>query len=181
MATKRFLSAIVLVFVCSFPACIIEPDPGEMPVSQTVGYRPVYASASEAGISVRDPRSVNNPGKIYRYGNYLLVNEAGEGIHVFGNEDPSSPEPLAFIRIPGNTEMAIKDDVLYANHLGNIVALDFSDLNAIEQVGSLPLQSSSNGILPPKGFYFECIDPSKGIVLNWVMTDKNNMDCYALR
>ena len=77
--------------------------------------------------------------------------------------------------------MAIRNNILYANHVGNIVAIDLKDLNTIETVGSLPLQTSNGGVLPPKGYYFECIDSEKGVVLNWVMVERQNMDCYAMR
>jgi hypothetical protein len=65
--------------------------------------------------------------------------------------------------------------------VGNIVAIDLKDLNSIETLASLPLQTSSGGVLPPKGYYFECIDSEKGVVLNWVLVERQNMDCYAVR
>jgi hypothetical protein len=181
LSIKLVASVIIIFFHIHFQACIPpEVDP-EFAVSETTGFKPVYTTAENMAIAIQDPQGVQAPGKIYEYGQYLFVNEITKGIHVYDNSDPSDPIPVAFIKIPGNTEMAIRDSILYANHLGNIAAIRLKDVHTIEEVASLPLQGSSAGVLPPKGYYFECIDPAKGLVLNWVSTERNNMDCYALR
>jgi hypothetical protein len=152
------------------------------PVSLAFGYRPVY-SPGDTSIGIEEPRSVKAPGKIYLYGDYLLVNEVSQGIHFFDNEDPSHPIALSFLRIPGNTELAIRNNILYANHMGNIVALTLGEENSVQTLASLELHGDvgGSGILPPKGYYFECINPNRGVVVNWVMTERKNMDCYAIR
>jgi hypothetical protein len=175
---KPILSILALMAILFFSGC--EPFEDNA-ISQTVGYKPVYGSQESLAITLSDPLPVTDPGKIYEYGQYLFVNEKTKGIHVFNNSDPSLPLPVAFLKIHGNTEMAIRNNILYANHVGNIVAIDLKDLNSIETLASLPLQTSSGGVLPPKGYYFECIDSEKGVVLNWVLVERQNMDCYAVR
>lgn len=152
------------------------------PVTTPFGYLPVY-STGDLSIGVEEPRTIKQPGKIYLYGKYLLVNEVRKGIHFFDNEDPSHPIALSFLRIPGNTEMAVRNNILYANHMGKIVALTIGGENSAQTLSSLDLRGDvvSDGILPPKGYYFECIDPNKGVVIDWVMTERKNMDCYAIR
>lgn len=169
---------MALAGVLLFSGC--EPVEEEA-VSEAFGFKPVYGSQESIAIALSDPAPVNEPGKIYEYGHHLFVNEINKGIHIFDNSNPSVPRPLAFLKIYGNTEMAIRSNVLYANHLGSIVAIDLKDLNTIETLASLPLQASDVGVLPPKGYYFECIDPEKGVVLNWVQVERQNMDCYAIR
>ena len=80
-------------------------------------------------ISNEAPKGLNNPGKIYYYNQYLLINELREGVHVIDNSDPSNPLPLAFISIPGNVDMAIKDNILYADMYRDLVAIDISDVS----------------------------------------------------
>ncbi len=173
---------LFLIVILSLGMALSGCDPVEdQPTSEAFGYKPVYGSAESVAITITSPIPVNEPGKIYEYDKYLFINEVNKGIHVFDNSNPVTPEPVAFIRILGNTEMAIRNNVLYANHLGSIVAVDLLDLTSVQEVGRLPLQTSNGGTLPPKGYYFECIDPQKGIVLNWVMVERVNMDCYALR
>jgi hypothetical protein len=149
-------------------------------VDAIIGYAPVYGTGSAIEIAMTAPRSIVNPGKIYRYGKYLLVNEKQQGIHLFDNSDPSSPVDIGFLRILGNTDMAIKDSILYVDHMGDLVALSVTDLGTIEEKGSLQLQDWNYGVPAPAGYYFECIDPKKGIVTGWVKTELRNPKCYAL-
>jgi hypothetical protein len=155
----------------------------EKPLSETRGFVPVYGPQADATIQLVDPLPVQDPGKIYQYNNYLLVNEINKGIHVFNNEDPANPTPVAFIKMVGNTDMAIKNDILYANHLGDIVAVDIEGFAKAETLSSIPFGKRYFGVLPPKGYYFECIDQTKGLVINWVEANINEttMDCYAIR
>jgi hypothetical protein len=178
MMIKRLQSTVALLAMLFISGC--EPVP-ESALSETMGYKPVYRTEASAVITLSDPLPVNEPGKIYEYGAYLFVNEINKGIHVFDNTDPQQPVALAFLNILGNTEMAIKNNILYANYLGNIVAVDLKDLTHVETLASLPLQTFNGGVLPPKGYYFECIAREKGVVVNWVLVERNNMDCYAIR
>ena len=175
---KLLLAPVALAVIFLFSGC--EPVEEEA-VSEAFGYKPVYGSQESLAITLSDPTPVNEPGKIYEYEGHLFVNEINKGIHIFDNSNPSVPLPVAFLKIHGNTEMAISNNILYANHLGSIVAIDLKDLNSIETLASLPLQTSDGGVLPPKGYYFECIDAQKGVVLNWVQVERQNMDCYAIR
>ena len=144
-----------------------------------VGYVPVYGDKTMSEIKLSSPKAVKNPGKIYLYKQYLLVNEVNEGIHIFDNADPASPKAVGFIGILGNVDMAIKSDILYADHLGDLVALEFGTFASIKTTGRLPLNSWLLGVPPPKNFSFECIDPGLGIVVGWRKKDLTNPDCYA--
>ncbi len=145
------------------------------------GYRPIYGGPEDASVAWLEPRTIKNPGKIYVYNSYLLVNESREGIHVFDNSDPSSPQALGFIQLLGNTDMAVKDGIIYADHMGNLVALNTAEFTAVQEKGRLPLANWDLGVPPPvSGVYFECVDPSKGLVVGWKKTDATNLKCYAL-
>ena len=97
---------------------------------------PVYMSYDNLRSAVSDttPEEINHPGKIYLYGDFILVNEVRKGIHVVNNADPSNPEVISFIKIPGNIDMAIKNNILYADSYVDLVAIDISDLNDIREV-----------------------------------------------
>lgn len=175
MAIKRhsFLYPFVILFLFG-----CTPDFDD-PVTE-VGYRPVYGSATASEVIMLSARTLENPGKIYRYGKYLLINEIKQGIHVFDNSDPASPAPVGFIQILGNTDMAIKDNVLYADHLGNLVSISLNDFQSLQEEGRLPLRNWNFGVPPPAGFHFECVDASRGIVVHWKKVSNKNFDCYAL-
>lgn len=171
------LSYFLLAF--GLAGCFIPPDQEHQPLD-TEGYRPIYGSQELKEIQLVNARQVKNPGKIYTYKSFLLVNEIQEGIHVFDNVDPQNPKPIGFIQIMGNSDMAIKEDVLYADHMGNLVALTIDNFNSVVKAGSLPLENWHLGIPPPAGSYFECIDQSKGIVIKWANTELKNPGCYAI-
>ncbi len=93
-----------------------------------VKYEPVYKTLDEIRqpITVEGPRALKNPGKIYLYHSYLLINEQLEGIHLVDNSDPSNPVKVAFIKIEGNLDMAIKGNMLYADNYVDLITIDLT-------------------------------------------------------
>jgi len=91
-------------------------------------FEPVFMlrSEMEKGIRLEGPRDVQNPGKIYLKDNLIFINEKYQGIHVIDNTDPTEPENFAFIRIDGCIDMAMKDQVLYADNAVDLVSLALS-------------------------------------------------------
>ncbi len=169
---------LTLLFLISVQGCYLN-NSIEPRNSIEQGYRPVYGTTADSEIKLVPSRTVKNPGKIYVYGKYLLVNEINQGIHIFNNLDPENPTAIGFIQLIGNSDMAIRNNVLYADHMGNIVALNTNDFESITKKASLPLQNWNLGIPPPSGFYFECVNSEKGIVIGWKQTELKNPKCYA--
>lgn len=91
-------------------------------------YKTVEALRAEVGVTIG--RELRHPGKIYSYGDYLLINEINEGIHIYDNSNAAAPRNITFINIPGNRDMAIKDDILYADNAIDLLAIDISNLAA---------------------------------------------------
>ncbi len=108
--------------------------------TQIVRYRgtePVitYLKDLRKGISSGAVRSLENPGKIYIKDKYLFINELKKGIHVIDNSNASSPKFVAFINIPGNIDMAVKDDIMYADSYTDVVSLEISVPTAVKEIG----------------------------------------------
>ena len=92
--------------------------------------RPVYQTLTQARSFIKGeaPVSVESPGKVSLYKNYIFLNETSKGIHIIDNTDPSNPRNISFINIPGNTDLSIKNNILYANEsYGDLVAIDIQD------------------------------------------------------
>ncbi len=89
------------------------------------GYEPVFMLRSEMERSVRleAPREIVNPGKIYLKDKFIFINDRYTGIHIIDNTNPLNPENIAFIHIDGCIDMAVKDNVLYADNAVDLVAL----------------------------------------------------------
>lgn len=99
------------------------------------GYTPIYLSYEElrTPVTAVAPVDIGVTGKIYVKDRYIYINELYEGIHVIDNADPSSPQRISFIPIPGNVDMAIKGTTLYSDSYMDLVAIDIADpLNAVE-------------------------------------------------
>lgn len=92
---------------------------------------PVYVTADEfrkEEISTTPDWQLENPGKIYFYKNYLLINEKGKGVHFYDLKDPANPAHKVFYQIDGNFDMAIKDDLLVVDNVIDLVSIDISDV-----------------------------------------------------
>jgi hypothetical protein len=92
-------------------------------------YTPVSIALKELRSSVKteSAHDLVRPGKIYTKDNYLFINEIKTGIHVVDNSDPSNPKFLAFINIPGNGDISVRNNILYADSYTDLVAIDISD------------------------------------------------------
>lgn len=107
--------------------------------TEYVYYEPVYTTVEEIreSITVLPAQPVNTVGKIYFKDGLLFVNEPGEGIHIINNQNPSAPVPLRFVKIPGNYDLAIKGNTLYADSYVDLVAFDIADISNIREVNRL--------------------------------------------
>ncbi|NJN77621.1 MAG: hypothetical protein HC803_04250 [Saprospiraceae bacterium] len=102
-----------------------------------------------------------------------FVSERGEGIHVINNIDPTNPQSVKFIKIPGAMDIAIKGNILYADNYRDLVALDISDLENIRLTKRIPNLYPKQETLYPRDYngYFECVDTEKGIVIGWLYAE----------
>lgn len=169
-------TAFWLFFVCFLYSC--HDDWETTRQNRRRGYRPVYISYEEMrNVQTVAAQPLNNPGKIYRYGHYIFVNELNKGIHIIDNRNPASPQAISFISIPGNVDMAVKNNVLYADNSTDLVALDISnpqDVKIINRVkDTFPYRQ-----YPPYSGYFECVDPARGMVASWESVMLENPKCY---
>lgn len=134
---------------------------------------PVYMGLEEFRGAVKRtaPRSLEHPGKIYFKDNYLYVNEYHKGVHVIDNSNPSSPNMLAFIEIPGNVDIAIRNNVLFADSFIDLVAIDITDPSNPVEVDRV-LDAFPN-VLPPLDYTYPVygLDFSKGVVVGWELKD----------
>ncbi len=135
---------------------------------------PIYMSFEDLRSSVKteNPKNLNEPGKIFHSGNYIFVSEYLKGVHVIDNTNPTSPQNVTFISLPGNVDIAINGNTLYADSYTDLVALDISDMNNIHEI------SRSNfafyPTLPPydERFMIDGYDQSKGVVIGWKVETK---------
>lgn len=130
-------------------------------------YQPVYKTNLEvrANIKSNEPKNILHAGKLFIYGNYIFLNEIDKGIHVIDNSNPASPRNVAFIDIPGNLDLAVKDNVLYADLYGDLVTLDISNpLN-------VAVKKYSEGVFPYRQYGFGFSNDTSKIIVDWQKRD----------
>ena len=126
-------------------------------------FEPVYTTTAEIRASVTPvaPQEIKEAGKIYIKDNWLFVNEVGKGIHIVDNTNPASPLVKSFLNIPGNYDMAIKGDILYADSYIDLIAFDISDKSNIK------ITKRIEGIFSFYDRMRSGVDPQKGIITSW--------------
>jgi hypothetical protein len=90
---------------------------------------------------------------------------------VIDNSDPTNPDIVTFIEIPGNVDLAIRENILYADSYVDLVAIDIGDLDHITEVGRV--EEAFPYIIP---FYetgiVEDIDEGQGVITGWRTTER---------
>lgn len=171
---KKFFFLPVVLFVITLTGCFKDD-------CKTVErmYKPVYITLKEfreTQIKTEAPKPVNVSGKIYLYKHYIFLNEPGLGIHVIDNSAPSDPKNISFINIPGNVDLAVKDDYLYADSYSDLVVFDISNpANAVAK-------EFKNNVFKSQGYFLlnaNSNDPEQVMVpVDYVLVD-TLVDCQT--
>ncbi len=128
---------------------------------------PVYKTKQEvyAGIKSTPAKAITNPGKITLFGSYIFLNEINKGIHVIDNSNPSAPKNLSFIEMPGNVDLAVKGNRLYADLYGDLVTLDITNP---QQIG---LVKVSSNVFPHRTYANGFVADTNRLIVDWNRKD----------
>ncbi len=143
--------------------------------------KPVYMSYEKLRSSVKasDSRTLKNTGKIYFYNNYIFINEAFEGVHVIDNSNPTNPLNIKFIEIPGNVDIEIKNNRMYADSYVDLVVLNISDLENISEIHRLENEFPYAIREYDTDFPLANIDESQGVVNGWTIETVRQENEYS--
>jgi hypothetical protein len=107
----------------------------------------------------------------------IFINQPMEGIHIVDNSNPANPMNHSFISIPGNVDMAIVDNHLYADMFSALVVFDLSNLESPKFLEDFTVEdvfyydsywNFPNEIWEEGHVRFaEYVDASMGIVVGW--------------
>jgi len=133
------------------------------------GYAPVYMTYDDLreAIKTDQNKELENPGKIYYKDDYIFIVEELKGIHVYDNNDPSSPVKKAFVTIPGVVDISISGYILYADSFVDLVMLDVQNIDNIREVGRV--KDVLPYTVPPvdDDYPMAYVDQKKGVVVDW--------------
>ena len=130
-------------------------------------YKPVYKTTAEVRSNIKSnaPKNIENPGKIYIRGQFIFLNEIDQGIHVIDDSNPSMPKNIAFIDIPGNMDLAVKGNTLYADLYTDLVAIDISDPHHVV------LKKVIEGVFPDRYYGIVFNPDSSQVIASWEQRD----------
>lgn len=130
-------------------------------------YTPIFLTTQQVRASVKNdvPKPINSVGKMVLIGNYIYLNEPQKGIHIIDNSNPENPINKAFINIPGNENLAIKDNILFADCFTDLMAIDISNPNNI-----MPKNFINNLFPERKNINGFSVDSGK-IIVDWQVRD----------
>ncbi|MBC7872592.1 MAG: hypothetical protein H7Y01_01275 [Ferruginibacter sp.] len=159
---KNILLLLPLALCFILPGCLKD----KLTKTYTI-LTPVYKEKTEvyANIKSNAPRMIESPGKIFLYGNYIFLNEVDKGVHIIDNTNPSSPVVKAFINIPGNLDIAVKGNTLYADLYADLVVVDIAN----------PLQANFvkhiNNIFPARRYSNGFVADTNKVIVEWIKKD----------
>ncbi len=131
-------------------------------------FKPVYLSLTDLRKAVKTTSAsdLKDVGKVYYKDQFIYVNEINKGIHVIDNHNPSSPQNVAFINIPGNIDMAVKGNILYADSYIDLVAIDITNPTSVTEASRVidvfPTRVYVNGYMG---------DATQGVITDWIERD----------
>lgn len=180
----RIIFFYLLILILPFISC--NPDRFSGIPPETEGYVPVYSSNSSTAkqITSETARSTVNGGKIYTAGNLLFQVEQDSGIHIINYADAHNPQKLGFIKSFLCKEVSVKNGFIYTNNLSDLVVIDISNPANVHEVSRVPNVFPDLALQFPSKenfsntIYFECPDPSKGLIVGWEKRIIKNPKCW---
>ncbi|MET0393910.1 MAG: hypothetical protein ABW019_12250 [Chitinophagaceae bacterium] len=162
----QLLAYTLIALPVLFSACVKDNCKKE---HTYVYYQPVFKTKNEvrANIKSNAPRAIETPGKICILGPTIFLNEPDRGIHIIDNTNPARPRNIAFVDIPGNMDIAIKGNILYADLFTDLVALDISN------PADVKVKKIVEGVFPYRvyGNGFVQANNQDHIITEWVRRD----------
>jgi hypothetical protein len=130
-------------------------------------FKPIYKAKNEvlAAINGNSSQSVETAGKIYIKDKYIFLNEVDKGIHIIDNSNPSHPVQIAFLNIPGNQDIAVKGNILYADMYSDLLAIDISNPKKVI------LSTLVAGLFKDRMYINGAYPDSNQVVVDWIKKD----------
>lgn len=165
---KKIALFLWLAILCAGISC---NDSNDDPLEEYLVAVPLTMSENEFrnSVDIIAPIPVEDSGKIYAYANYIFVNDKYKGVHVIDNTNPGSPEKIAFIKIPGNVDIAVKDNFLYADSIWDLLVFDISNIRNVTLVNRLNNVLNGNIVWPfeADAFDYEGFGNGDDLLIGW--------------
>jgi hypothetical protein len=156
---KYYSVLLLFTLICFFfHSCLKDTT-----TKRYVYYKPVYKTKDEVRANMKSgpAQDIESPGKIYVKGNYIFLNELEKGVHIIDYSNPANPKNIAFIAIPGNEDIAVQGNYLFADEYSDLVTFDIS--NPLDT----KLVDTDSGAFPER-YYSPDADK---VIVDWIKVD----------
>jgi hypothetical protein len=158
---------LFIILCCSLTSCFVNWDRDNTLVDPVFSrFEPVTLERNvfENSIEIQEKKNVTESSKIYIINDYIFINDKRTGFHIFDNSNPENPIKKKFLKIPGATDIAIRNNILYINQATDLVVLtlNFTDFS---MVINKRLENVFPELLSPDGEYFS---EENQVVVNWL-------------
>jgi hypothetical protein len=159
-----FAGVLVLMCSISWSSCVKT----EIEMYSGMGKRPVYLPVSSLNdVKNLPPQPIHQSGTVFLRDTLFFMLEQKKGIHVYNVKDTLNIADLTFLQIPAVTDFTVTGNRLYADNWRDLVTIDISDLYHIRVVDRQTNVFTPLLFPPLYHGIFECVDESKGAVIDW--------------
>ncbi len=154
----------VLFFAC---AAVLQGCMKDTATRTYTLYTPVYKTIAEvrAGIKSDAGVTIKNPGKVFVLGNYIFLNEIDKGVHIIDNTNPAAPVNKYFVAIPGNLDLAVKGNTLYADNYRDLVTLD------ITNPANVQVKKITEKVFSQRQYLNGFVSDTTRVIIDWIKKD----------
>ena len=162
---KRLHFPLFFVVALLLSSCWGNPNDDDLPPTQN--YEPVSMTRTEfeSAVKALAPKEIVKSGKIYIKDNLMFINDVNKGFHVYNYSNPQNPIKISFIQIPGATDLALRNNIIYINQAVDLVTLEYNPtgnlINITKRIKEVFPQKIS-----PDGFSTENV--ANKIVIDWI-------------
>ena len=118
----------------------------------------------ENSIKFEAPKSILKSGKIYIKDEIMYLNDVNKGFQIYNYSNPNNPVKIGYINIPGATDVAIRNNILYVNQATDLVTLNYNT-----SANSVTVTNRIKNAFPPKvspdGFMAK--EKQNQVVIDW--------------
>jgi hypothetical protein len=164
---KYCSTLLLLCLICFlFHSCLKDTT-----TRRYIYFKPVYKAKEEvrANMKTGPAQDIESPGKIFVKGNYIFLNELEKGVHIIDYVNPSNPKNIAFIAIPGNEDIAVKGNNLYADQYTDLMTFDISNPLDIKLV-------DTDANVFTERYY---LADANNVIVDWIKVDTTVKDDFS--
>ena len=171
---KKFLLFVTVIMTTVFSGC--KESDFRTETVEIMENEPVFMSVKEfrdRDIKIKTAQPISKQGKICFYNGYLYISEPDKGIHVIDNREPRSPKAVGFVELEGNTDIAIRNNQLYADSYIDLLWFSLADpgkpgyMNRLEDVFEFALPPIENEYWYDYEECFVDTDRNEKVIVGW--------------